>query len=292
MTELDLLSVQRLARTAGDLGHYNLGKLLQAASAAWINRTLYTAELPKTDRALASALAAIEPHLIETGVDRSLIDAIRYARDIISAQGLVLYPNAPPIYVCRVCGEVARETAPDHCPHCGAGRLTFQFFPAAYYLEPVPIDLILDQMARTPDWLDELLRGVSVDQARQQVDGAEGAWSLLEAAGHLLDTQYLIAQRVELFLSQPAPDLNAKSMWQTVESAALPVKDIAAHFRQSRTAMLEQLGAAPSDYWERVGQHTEFGPVTLQQQCSYFAKHEQWHMAQITRIRHALAQGA
>jgi len=28
--------------------------------------------------------------------------------------------------------------------------------------------------------------------------------------------------------------------------------------------------------------------VTLQQQCTYFAKHEQWYMAQMTRIRRAL----
>ena len=52
--------------------------------------------------------------------------------------------------------------------------------------------------------------------------------------------------------------------------------------------MLTQLRSAPADRWTNVGQHNEFGPVTLQQQCTYFAKHEQWHMAQITRIRRAL----
>src|SRR5512141_2947257 len=120
MGALDLYSIQRLIRTASDLGHYNLGKLLQAAMVAWSNRTLYTAELPKTDRALAAAISGIIPDLLEAGVDRSLIDAIRHARDIIGAQNLVLYPDAPPLYVCRVCGEVAREAAPEHCPHCGA----------------------------------------------------------------------------------------------------------------------------------------------------------------------------
>jgi uncharacterized damage-inducible protein DinB len=111
----------------------------------------------------------------------------------------------------------------------------------------------------------------------------------LEAAGHLLDTQHLIAQRVQLFLTQPAPDLKSKAMWQTVEAATLSHAEIAAQFRQSRTAMLDQLRTISADYWTRLGQHNEFGPVTLQQQCSYFAKHEQWHMAQITRIRHALS---
>jgi hypothetical protein len=52
--------------------------------------------------------------------------------------------------------------------------------------------------------------------------------------------------------------------------------------------MLTQLRSAPADRWTNAGQHNEFGPVTLQQQCTYFAKHEQWYMAQMTRIRRAL----
>jgi uncharacterized damage-inducible protein DinB len=73
-----------------------------------------------------------------------------------------------------------------------------------------------------------------------------------------------------------------------VESARLSSAEIAAEFRLSREAMLTQLRSAPADRWTNVGQHNEFGTVTLQQQCTYFAKHEQWHMAQITRIRRAL----
>jgi len=192
------------------------------------------------------------------------------------------------VWVCRVCGEVALRTLPDHCPHCGAGALVFQFFPAAFYLESEPVAVITAQLARTPDWLEATLRELTEEQTIRRVDSTEGAWSLHEAAGHLLDTQHLIAQRVELFMAQAAPNLNAKAMWQAVESARLSSAEIAAEFRLSREAMLSQLRSAPADRWTNVGQHNEFGPVTLQQQCTYFAKHEQWHMAQITRIRRAL----
>lgn len=289
MTEIDLFALQRLIRAAHDLGHYNLGKLLQAAGAAWVNRTLYAGMLPRTDRALADSVAALEPTLIKAGLDRSLIDLIHQARVIIADQRLVLYHDSPPVYVCRVCGEVARHAAPEACPQCGAGPLTFQYFLPAYYLEPAPIDLLLDQLTRTPDWLDGILNGLTANQVARQVDGTEGAWSLLEAAGHLLDAQDLIAQRVQLFMTHASPDLSAKAPWQMVDSATLSAADIAVRFRQSREAMLAQLRSIEPSMWAHVGQHNEFGPVTLQQQCSYFAKHEQWHMAQITRIRHALS---
>ena len=288
MPDLDLYALLRVSRTAADLGHYNLGKLLNAAAASLANRSLYVASLPRTDRALAEAVSQLEPALRAAGLDPQLLAAIQRAREVIAAGNLIFYDDAPFVWVCRVCGEVALRTLPDHCPHCGAGVLVFQFFPAAFYLEPEPVPTIMAQLARTPDWLDAALRSLAEEQARQRVDGAEGAWSLHEAAGHLLDTQHLIAQRVELFMEHTAPNLNAKAMWQAVESARLSAAEIAAEFRLSREAMLTQLRSAPADRWTNVGQHAEFGPVTLQQQCTYFVKHEQWHMAQITRIRRAL----
>jgi len=288
MPELDLYALLRMSRTAADLGHYNLGKLLNAAAASLANRSLYAESLPRTDRELAKAVSQLEPVLREAGLDPRLLDTIRHARETVAAGNLIFYDDAPPVWVCRVCGDVALRALPDHCPQCGAGTLAFQLFPAAFYLEPEPAPMLMAQLARTPDWLDAALRGLTTEQTTRRVDRTEGAWSLHEAAGHLLDTQHLIAQRVDLFMEHAAPNLSAKAMWQAVESAKLSVAEIAAEFRLSREAMLTQLRSAPADRWTNVGQHAEFGPVTLQQQCTYFAKHEQWHMAQITRIRRAL----
>jgi uncharacterized damage-inducible protein DinB len=288
MSNFDFYALQRLSRTAADLGHYNLGKLLNAAAVSLLNRAVYAESLPKTDRELAEAVQQIEPMLRAANLDPHLLAAIQHAREIIAAGNLIFYNDSPPVWVCRVCGTVALRTLPNQCPQCGAGALVFQFLPAAFYLEPEPVPLIMAQLARTPDWLEAILRDLTEEQTARRVDGAEGAWSLHEAAGHVLDTQHLIAQRVELFMAQASPNLNAQAMWQAVESAKLSSAEIAAEFRLSREAMLVQLRSAPADRWTNVGQHNEFGPVTLQQQCTYFAKHEQWHMAQITRMRRAL----
>ncbi len=288
MSQLEMYAVQRLARTAADRGHYHLGKLLNAAVVSLTNRSVHTESLPNTDRELAEVVAALEPALRQAGLDLRLLAAIQQAREIIAAGNLIFYDAVPAVWVCRVCGEVALDTPPDQCPHCAAGALVFQFFPATFYLEPEPVSNLMTQLSRTADWLDAALQGLSAEQVARRVDGTEGAWSLHEAAGHLLDTQHLIAQRVQLFLEQATPKLNAAALWQTVESTRLSATEMAAEFRLSREAMLTQLRSIPAAHWMRTGQHAEFGPVTLQQQCTYFAKHEHWHMAQITRIRRAL----
>jgi len=290
MTPIDLYDLYRLARASTDAGYYNAAKILNAVAASLINRRLYAESLPKTDDDLAAALSAIEPALAEAQLDPQLLAALRQARTAIATDHIILQRDAPTFWVCRACGEVARDEAPEHCPQCGAGQLTFQTFPAAYYLEPLPVDEVLSQLNRTPDWLDGVLRHLSAEQLAQRIGGAEGEWSLIEAAGHLLDSQYLIAQRVNLFFESESPALNARPLWQLIDPANLTAAQIAERFRQARSEMLVQLHAASSSLWIRVGQHSEFGPVTLQQQVSYFAKHEQWHMAQITRIMQALTR--
>jgi len=287
MTNFDLKTLYRLSRAASDLGHYNLSKLLNAAAVSYINRAAWTAAPLITDRDLAEAVAALEPQLHEAQLDEQLLTAFQRARETIAAGQLIAYEEAPLIYVCRVCGAVVYATPPEQCPHCGAGSLVFQLIPATFYLEPVPVPIVMTQLARTANWLEAIFSGLSDEQAAYRIDGREGEWSLQEAAGHLLDTQELIAQRVQLFLEHESPNLNAKAMWQSVEAARWSAADIVSKFRLSREAMLIRLRSAPADCWRRSGRHVEFGPVTLQQQCTYFAKHEHWHMAQMTRIRQA-----
>ena len=288
MTDLDLAAVYRLARAASDLGHYNLSKLLHVVAVSYANRAAWNGASITTNQALADEVAALEPQLRAAQLDQHLLSAVQHARETVANGQLVSYEEAPLIYVCRVCGAMMQGTPPEHCPYCGAGQLVFQLIPATFYLEAAPTSLVMTQLARTPAWLETIFSGVTEEQAARQIDGNEGEWSLHEAAGHLLDSQELIALRVQLFLEHEAPNLNARAMWQSIESARWSAADIISKFRLSREAMLIQLRSAPAECWSRIGQHDEFGPVTLQQQCSYFARHEHWHMAQMTRIRQTL----
>src|SRR5512139_860045 len=160
MSHLELFAVQRLARAAAELGHYNLGKLLNAAVTSLTNRSLAAESLPKTDRELAEAIAGLEPALRQADLDPQLLVAIQRAREIMAAGNLILSDDAPPVWACRVCGEVVVHSLPDHCPQCGAGTLVFQYFSPAFYLEPEPIPNVMTQLARTTDWLDATLAGL------------------------------------------------------------------------------------------------------------------------------------
>ena len=211
MTDLDLAALYRLARAASDLGHYNLSKLLNVAAVSYVNRAAWTGSPLTTDRALAEAVAALEPQLRAAQLDQHLLGALQRARETVAAGQLVSYEEAPIIYVCRVCGAVAQTTPPEQCPYCGAGQLVFQLIPATFYLESAPVPIVMAQLARTPNWLEAIFSGLTEDQAARRVDGHEGEWSLHEAAGHLLDTQELIALRVHCFLEHESPNLNAKA---------------------------------------------------------------------------------
>jgi rubredoxin/uncharacterized damage-inducible protein DinB len=279
----------RLARAATDAGYYNAAKVFYGAAASLINRQLYSEALPKTDGAFVAAVGAIEPQLAALNLDRGLLDSMQHVRSAITKNRIVVYEDVPTVFVCRVCGHVAREHVPNYCPDCGAGQLTFQNFSATYYLEPEPIDLTLSQLSAPPDWLGHTLSGLSASHLTQKIGGLEGEWSLLEAASHLLDAQQLIAQRVDRFMQHESPNLSAKAAYEMVDSSGLSAEQIAQSFRDSRAEMIERLRRAPSAYWARIGHHAEFGPVTLLQQVTYFAKHEQWHIAQMTRIRKAVS---
>ena len=288
MNDFDLIGLHRLARAATDAGYYNAAKLFNGAAASLINHQLSAEALPKTDEDFVAAIAAIEPTLAALNLDRNLLESLLHIRSAITKNRMLAYADVPPVFVCRVCGHIARNQAPDYCPDCGAGQLTFQSFAATYYLEPEPIEVLINQLTLTPDWLDRILAALPAERLAQKIGGAQGEWSLIEAASHQLDAQQLIAERVEQFMHSETPNLSTKSPAEMVDQSGLSAPQIAQAFRQSRTHMIDQLQAAPSNYWTRVGQHNEFGPVTLQQQVSYFAKHEQWHMAQMTRIRKSL----
>lgn len=285
---IDLYDVERLARAATDLGHYNMAKLLRAAGASIVNRRLYGESLPKTDANFRAALSELVPALEADGLDPDMLAVLRLAGDALIERGIVTYRDVPPLLVCRVCGEAVRGHAPEYCPTCGAGETAFQDFPIIYYLEPEPVPIVLGELAQTPGWLDRVLADLTPEQAARKVGGAEGEWSLMEAAGHLLGAQALLAHRVQLFLASDLPDLAAQNPQDVKDEGERTPEQAAQAFRGSRTDLLAQLRTVSPALWLRVGRHSEFGPMTLQQQVTYFAKHEQWHMAQMTRIRKAV----
>jgi hypothetical protein len=61
-------------------------------------------------------------------------------------------------------------------------------FPAGIYPE------MIERVRGTPARLEDLLNGLSSDTLTSQADGR---WSMQENAGHLLDLESLVSQRVD-----------------------------------------------------------------------------------------------
>jgi hypothetical protein len=57
---------------------------------------------------------------------------------------------------------------------------------------------MIERVRGTPARLEELLAGLSPETLTAQVDGR---WSMQENAGHLLDLESLVSQRVEEYLA-------------------------------------------------------------------------------------------
>jgi hypothetical protein len=93
-------------------------------------------------------------------------------------------------------------------------------------------------------------------------------------------------------LNEDNPSLAAQATWAVEQSEALTTHQILARYRQKRRDTVSLLHSLSFDQWLRGGYHTEFGPITLQQQMTYMAKHERYHLPQIAQIRRAVLKAA
>jgi hypothetical protein len=109
-----------------------------------------------------------------------------------------------------------------------------------------------------------------------------------EAIHHYLITESLLAGRVRQILEQDRPRLAGLAAW-TAELEGASTEDMFRRFRESRQATIGRLSGLNAEQWLRIGEHEEFGPVTLLQQASYFARHDHSHLGQVEAIRRAIA---
>lgn len=147
-----------------------------------------------------------------------------------------------------------------------------------------PKDL-LDGYRAAPKVLEALLQGVTQAQAQRARGGDEG-WSVVEVVCHLRDAEERalernLAMRDQTNPSLPGYDQEAWARERNYAAADLrqAVKSFV-NFRERHVAMLEALTPAE---WERTGQHSEIGQITILTQTAHMVGHDLVHLAQIAR---------
>ena len=288
------LSIHLLAlalRLEGE-GQYNLAKLTRAAVDAIHRQAAYQQDIPTDRQALSAELQQTAKALSRFSVSPDLVAALEKGADIMAAGRLPLIEDTPHPYVCRTCGNLTMQPPEENCPTCGAWPGSFQRFLPVYWLDALePFDA-LARLEQTPQEVGQLIEGLNEAELEQKP--ADGGWAVRNALSHLLDAQGLFNFRVDLFMTEDHPALEAKAVftWATNEDGRLPTAgEIFDTYKASRTETIQKLKSLPLKNWWNTGAHEEFGTVTLRQQVSYFASHEITHLPQIEALRRQLLAG-
>ena len=166
-------------------------------------------------------------------------------------------------------------------------RFNFDF-PAGIYPE------MIERIRGTPARLEELLAGLPPETLTAQVDGR---WSMQENAGHLLDLESLVSQRVDEYLagnsSLHAADMSNRKTYDASHND-VPVDTILKAFRAARQEIVNRLEGLDAEIFARSALHPRLNvPMRLVDMLFFQAEHDDYHLARISEIKkifHAKAQ--
>jgi hypothetical protein len=118
-----------------------------------------------------------------------------------------------------------------------------------------------------------------------------GKWSAQEHAGHLLDVEPTLAQRVADFLSDAseltAADLSNRKTHEANHNGR-PVEDILAEFRNARLQLVNRVDNIDPDLFARAILHPRLRiPMRLLDHLYFMAEHDDHHLAHIWELTHS-----
>jgi uncharacterized damage-inducible protein DinB len=141
---------------------------------------------------------------------------------------------------------------------------------------------LLDSTARR---LERLTAAMSPKRAAARP--APEKWSAKEIVCHLADCELTYAFRYRKIISEPDPVLVPfdQDAWaKGLRYQAQPLKQALALFSQLRNANVGLLKTTPEENWEKVGQHPQYGALTLRQIVHHLVQHDRNHLAQVEAL--------
>lgn len=266
-------------------GQYNLAKLARAAADSLCRQETHPLNISTDKDKLTTEVQKAIETLSHLDVSVDLLSALKQGVEFMAQGKLSPITATPHPYVCRACGYLTLTPPTEPCPTCGAWAETFQKFMPNYWFDALEPPAALERLRKTPLDVENLIEGLS-DDAMNRIP-PDGGWAIRNALSHLRDAQGVFDFRVDLFIKETHPILEAKAVfaWAKNEAERPPsARDIFETYRASRAETLRKLESLPLSDWWRTGEHEEFGTVTLRQQVSYFAAHESTHLSQIKAL--------
>lgn len=158
-------------------------------------------------------------------------------------------------------------------------RFNFDF-PAGIYPE------MIERVRGTPARLEDLLAGLSPETLIAQVDGR---WSMQENAGHLLDLESLVSQRVDEYLAGNttlhAADMSNRKTYEASHND-VPVATVLTAFRFARHELTRNLESLDADIFARSALHPRLNvQMRLVDMLFFQAEHDDYHLARISELK-------
>jgi hypothetical protein len=152
-------------------------------------------------------------------------------------------------------------------------------FPAGLYPE------MIERLRGTPARLEDRIGSLPAE-ILQRRDGER--WSIQENAGHLLDLESLVRQRLEQYLSE-ATELHAADMSnrKTYEAShnTVPIGSVLNQFRQQRMDIVDRLDSLNSEMFARSAFHPRLAvQMRLVDMIFFQAEHDDYHLARISEL--------
>ena len=163
-------------------------------------------------------------------------------------------------------------------------RFNFDF-PAGIYPE------MIERIRGTPARLEDLFAGLSPTTLIAQVDGR---WSMQENAGHLLDLESLVSQRIDEYLAGNSA-LHAADMSNRKTHDAnhndVAADTILKEFRTARHDIVDRLESFDDAIFARSALHPRLNvPMRLVDMLFFQAEHDDYHLARISELKKYFTQ--
>ena len=157
---------------------------------------------------------------------------------------------------------------------------SFQFtFPVEVYPE------MIERLRGTPARLEDRLKSLAPEVLRRR-DGER--WSMQENAGHLLDLESFVKQRLDEYLSGAtalhAADMSNRKTYEA-EHNQVAIATILTDFRQQRLQTVDRLDQLELEAFAMVAHHPRLNvPMRLVDMLYFQAEHDDFHLARISEL--------
>ena len=148
------------------------------------------------------------------------------------------------------------------------------------------LSVLLERYRRGPELLAVVLTGVFGEE--EDFVRAPGKWSIRQIVAHLADAEMVGAHRLRQVIAEDNPTLIAydQDAWvRNLDYARRKPKQSLDTFRRIRAENFELLKDLPEGAFERAGNHSENGRMTLGQLLEGYAAHAESHARQMQEIR-------